>query len=46
MYEDLKRNELIKDMEKILHQAEEFKNDIDKYCEFMRQVFLNTSCQN
>jgi hypothetical protein len=46
MYEDLKKNELIKDMQEMLEKAEEFKNDMDKYCEFMRQVFLNTSCLN
>ncbi len=46
MFEDLKKEGLIIDLELLVEKAEEFKSDMDAYCEFMKETFLGTSCMN
>lgn len=46
MYEDLKREDIIVEMKTLVDKAEEFKSEIDAYCDFMKQTFLATSGLN
>lgn len=46
MYEDLKKENIIVELKSLIDKAEEFKSDIDCYCEFMRETFLATSGLN
>ena len=46
MFDELKNEGLIIEFTDMVNKAEEFKNDMDTYCEFMKEVFLGTSCQN
>mgnify|MGYP007107918777 CR=1 FL=1 len=46
MYEDLKNDGIIVELKALVDKAEEFKSDLDCYCEFMLETFLNTSCEN
>ena len=43
MYDDLKREEIIVELNVLINRADEFKNDLDSYCEFMLETFLATS---
>lgn len=43
MYEDLKKQQIIVEIKGLVDKAEEFKTDLDSYCEFMRETFLATS---
>lgn len=43
MYEELKKQQIIIEMQNLVNKAEEFKNEADAYCEFMRETFLATS---
>ena len=36
----------MKILENLVDKAEEFKSDLDCYCEFMKETFLGTSCLN
>lgn len=46
MYEDLKNEKIIVELKGLVEKADEFKNDLDCYCEFMRETFLATSGVN
>lgn len=46
MYEDLKKEQIIVELKDLVNKAEEFKTDVDCYCEFMRETFLATSGLN
>ncbi len=46
MYEELKLKGLIIELKDLVDKAEEFKSDLDCYCEFMRDSFLATSGLN
>lgn len=43
MYDDLNKEDIILEFQDMVKKAEEFKNDMDCYCEFMKEVFLGTS---
>lgn len=43
MYEELKKQNIIIEMQGLIEKAEEFKDELDSYCEFMRETFLATS---
>ena len=43
MNEDFKKEDVIVELKTLIDTAEEFKSEIDAYCEFMKGVFLNTS---
>ena len=45
-YEELKNDGIIIELQSLVDKAEEFKSDLDDYCEFMREIFLGTSCEN
>ena len=42
MYEDFENDKIIIEITNLVDKAEEFKDDIDAYCEFMKGVILNT----
>lgn len=46
MYEDFENEKIIIEITNLVDKAEEFKDDIDVYCEFMKGVILNTSGLN
>ena len=46
MFEKLKNEGVIVDLQNLVDKAGEFKSDIDSYCEFMREMFLGTSGVN
>ncbi|MBQ8168079.1 hypothetical protein IJZ97_01520 [bacterium] len=46
MYEELRKNDVIVELKTLVDTVEEFKSDIDAYCDFMKQTFLNTSGLN
>lgn len=46
MWEDLKNNDIIVEINTLVDKAEEFKSEIDSYCEFMKEMFLKTSSLN
>lgn len=46
MYEDLKKEKIIVELKELIDKAEEFKDDLDCYCAFMRETFLATSGLN
>lgn len=46
MYEDLKKEQIIVELKSLINKADEFKTDVDCYCEFMRETFLATSGLN
>ncbi len=43
MNEDFKKEDVIVELRTLFDTADEFKSEIDAYCEFMKGVFLNTS---
>lgn len=43
MYEELKKQQIIVEITELVDKAEEFSNELDSYCEFMRETFLATS---
>lgn len=43
MYNDLKKQNIIVEINGLIDKAEEFKNELDSYCEFMLETFLATS---
>lgn len=43
MYNDLKKQNIIVKINGLIDKAEEFKNELDSYCEFMLETFLATS---
>lgn len=46
MFEDLKNDKIIVEITNLVDTVEEFQEDIDSYCEFMKGVILNTSGLN
>ena len=46
MFDELKNEGLIIEFSDMVKKAEDFKDDIDEYCQFMKEMFLGTSCQN
>lgn len=46
MFEDLKNVKLLLEITNLVDKVEEFQEDIDSYCEFMKGVILNTSGLN
>ncbi len=46
MYEELKNDGIIVELKELVDKAEEFKSDLDCYCEFMKETFLGTSSLN
>ncbi len=46
MYEELKKKKIIVELRDLINKADEFKDDVDCYCEFMRETFLATSGLN
>lgn len=46
MYEDLKKEKIIVELKDLIDKADEFKDDVDCYCTFMRETFLATSGLN
>mgnify|MGYP001514219712 CR=1 FL=1 len=43
MYEELKKEKIIVELRDLINKADEFKDDVDCYCEFMRETFLALS---
>lgn len=46
MYEELKKEKIIVELKDLIDKAEEFKDDIDCYCEFMKETILGVSGVN
>ena len=46
MFQKLKDEKLIVEITNLVENIEDFKEDIDSYCEFMKGVILNTSGLN
>ena len=46
MFEELKNDGIIVELKALVDKADEFKSDLDCYCEFMLESFLSTSGQN
>jgi len=46
MFNDLKNEGIIVDLKNLVDKAEEFQNEVDSYCQFMLETFLNTSGVN
>ena len=43
MYDDLRNEKIIIEIVNLVNDIEEFEEDIDAYCTFMKEVILNTS---
>ncbi len=43
MYEDFENEKIIVEITNLVEKTEQFQDDIDAYCEFMKGVILNTS---
>ena len=39
-------NDVIKEIKTLVDKAQEFRAEIDAYCGFMKQMFLEGSCEN
>ena len=39
-------NDVINEIKTLVDKAQEFRSEIDAYCGFMKQMFLNSSCEN
>ena len=46
MYKELKDKNIIVEINELVKKADEFKSDLDMYCEFMRERFLAVSGNN
>ena len=46
MYEDLMRKQIIIELKNLIKKAETIDNDKDTYCEFMKDMILNTYSVN
>ena len=46
MYDDLKNEEIIVEIVNLVENIEAYKAEVDAYCEFMREVILNTQGLN
>ncbi len=43
---DLGKERVISEIKDLVKSVEDSKEDFDIYCELVREMFLNTSCQN
>ncbi len=46
MYNELKNEEIIVEIVNLVEKIEDYKADVDAYCEFMKGVILSTSGLN
>lgn len=46
MFNELKNEGLIVELKSLVDKADSFQSDLDSYCEFMLETFLNTSGVN
>ena len=46
MYDYLRNEKIIVEIINLVDDIEEFENDVDAYCAFMKEVILNTSGLN
>ena len=46
MNDDFKDEDIIIELQDMAKKAEEFQYGLDSYCQFMKEVFLNTSGLN
>lgn len=46
MEENFKKENVVDELQTLFDKAEEYKSEIDAYCEFMKGVFLATSGLN
>lgn len=46
MYDDLKKEEIIVEIVNLIGEIEQYQEDVDAYCEFMKGVILSTSGLN
>ena len=46
MYDDLKKEEIIVEIVNLIDDIEQYKEDVDAYCAFMKGVILSTSGLN
>lgn len=46
MYDKLKKNNIIIELKSLIDNSNNDKDDIDEYCEFMKETFLATSSLN
>ena len=46
MYEELKRERIIVELKELINKADDVKDDVDSYCEFMKETFLAVSGLN
>lgn len=46
MYDDLLKQQIIIELKNLIKKAEKLDEDKDSYCEFMRQMILNTYSTN
>lgn len=43
---DLKNEKIVIEIRELVQGIDSFKEEIDNYCEFMKEMFLNTSGKN
>ncbi len=46
MYDDLRNEKIVIEIINLVDDIEQFENDVDAYCSFMKEVILNTSGLN
>lgn len=46
MYEELKNERIIVELKELINKADDVKDDVDCYCEFMKETFLAVSGLN
>jgi hypothetical protein len=46
MYEEIKRREIIVELKNLIDKVESIEEDKDVYCEFMKEMILNTYSTN
>ena len=46
MYEELKRERIIVELKELINKSDDVKDDVDSYCEFMKETFLAVSGLN
>ncbi len=46
MYDQLKKEEIIVEIVNLVDKVEDYKEDVDAYCSFMKGVILSTSGLN
>ncbi len=46
MEENFKKENVVEELQTLFDKVEEYKSEIDAYCDFMKKVFLTTSGLN